>query len=358
MAKKRRRGLEKKPESPAAPEIPEPGWPRGHSRRILFLGAALIVLFTLVIYAQTLAVPPLDFDDSFHLVHSPYVNVAHPFVLLGAVWDEPYFGFFDPVTTTSWMLDRALADKSKPFDAVPFRVSQLFYAIVCAGLVMLVLPRLVLPPPGSSRDAGGIGRRDLCGSSDPYRGGGMALGAQGSDGAAFHAAVFSRLFVGAGRRDAWRVAGAADGDRTALAAGGFGEAGGDRHTADLHRLRILFGAAGWRGEADLDAHVRSGRDLPGGRWNGCHCFSQHAAGRSARRVADRGGRRLHAFVGGGCSARRRPRRFPGRARPRPTGAGSSLRDAGCSLRGWSCLDRLGPIASRRDQGRAVIVADA
>ena len=145
MAKKRRRGLEKKPERPIAPEIPEPGWPGGHSRRILFLGAALIVLLTLVIYSQTLAVPPLDFDDSFHLVHSPYVNVAHPFVLLGAVWDEPYFGFFDPVTTTSWMLDRALADKSKPFDAVPFRVSQLFYAIVCAGLVMLVFRRLGLP---------------------------------------------------------------------------------------------------------------------------------------------------------------------------------------------------------------------
>jgi tetratricopeptide (TPR) repeat protein len=144
MAKKRRRGLGKRPESPAAPEIPEADWPGGHSRRILFLGAALIVLSTLAIYSQTLAVPPLDFDDSFHLVHSPYVNVVHPFSLLGAVWDEPYFGFFDPVTTTSWMLDRALADKSKPFDAVPFRVSQLFYAMVCAGLVMLVFRRLGL----------------------------------------------------------------------------------------------------------------------------------------------------------------------------------------------------------------------
>ena len=145
MAKKRRRGLGKKPESPAAPEIPEPGWPGGHSRRVLFLGAALIVLSTLAIYSQTFAVPPLDFDDSFHLIHSPYVNVAHPFSLVGAVWDEPYFGFFDPVTTTSWMLDRALADKSKPFDAVPFRVSQLLYAMVCAGLVMLVIRRLGLP---------------------------------------------------------------------------------------------------------------------------------------------------------------------------------------------------------------------
>ena len=83
MAKKRRRGLEKKPERPIAPEIPEPGWPGGHSWRVLFLGAALIVLLTLVIYSQTLAVPPLDFDDSFHLVHSPYINVAHPLLLLG-----------------------------------------------------------------------------------------------------------------------------------------------------------------------------------------------------------------------------------------------------------------------------------
>ena len=145
MAKKRRRGPQQKPERPVAPEVPQPDWPGEHSRRVLFLGAALIVLCTLAIYSQTLAVPPLEYDDSFHLVHSPYVNVAHPFSLLGAVWNEPYFGFFDPVTTTSWMLDRALADKSKPFDAVPFRASQLLYAMVCAGLVMLVFRRLGLP---------------------------------------------------------------------------------------------------------------------------------------------------------------------------------------------------------------------
>jgi len=145
MAKKRRRGLAKKPERPVVPEVPEPGWPGGHSRGILFLGAALIVLLTLAIYSQTLLVPPLEYDDSYHLVHSPYVNVAHPLSLLGAVWNEPYFGFFDPVTTTSWTLDRALADKSKPFDAVPFRATQLFYAMVCAGLVMLLFRRLGLP---------------------------------------------------------------------------------------------------------------------------------------------------------------------------------------------------------------------
>lgn len=107
---------------------------------------------TLAIYSQTFAVPPLDFDDSFHLVHSPYVNVAHPFSLVGAVWDEPYFGFFDPVTTTSWMLDRALADKSKPFDAVPFRTNQLFYAnkSTTFGMFGACSPSqgAGLPPPG------------------------------------------------------------------------------------------------------------------------------------------------------------------------------------------------------------------
>jgi tetratricopeptide (TPR) repeat protein len=145
MAKKRRRGLEKKPERPVASEVPEPAWPGEHSRRVILLGAALIVLLTLGIYSQSLAFPTLEFDDSFHLVHSPYVNVAHPFTLVGTVWDQPYFGFFDPVTTTSWMVDRVLADKSKPFDAVPFRASQLFYAMVCAGLVFLMFHRLRLP---------------------------------------------------------------------------------------------------------------------------------------------------------------------------------------------------------------------
>jgi tetratricopeptide (TPR) repeat protein len=145
MAKKRRRGPQEKPARVIAPEVPETCWPGGRSRRVLFAGAALIVLCTLAIYFQTLAVPPLEYDDSFHLVHSPYVNVAHPFSVIGAVWDEPYFGFFDPVTTTSWVLDRALADQSKPFDAVPFRASQLLYAMLCAGLAMLVFRRLGLP---------------------------------------------------------------------------------------------------------------------------------------------------------------------------------------------------------------------
>ena len=126
-------------------EAPRIHWPGEDSRYPAILGAGLVVVLTLVVYGQTLATPTMEFDDSFYLVRNPYVNVANPFSMLGAVWTAPYFGFFNPVTTTSWVLDRALADKSQPFDAGPFRAMQLVYAVLCAWVLMLLYRRLGLP---------------------------------------------------------------------------------------------------------------------------------------------------------------------------------------------------------------------
>jgi hypothetical protein len=152
MKKKRRRQLEK-PREARIVERPEqretdgtaPVWPGDRFRYLSAAGIVLIALSTVIIYGQTLAVPALDYEDSFYLVHSPYVQVQDSFSRLGAVWNEPYFANFHPVTTTTWLLDRALADKSKPFDAAPFRITHLLYGILGASLLIPLYRRLGIP---------------------------------------------------------------------------------------------------------------------------------------------------------------------------------------------------------------------
>jgi tetratricopeptide (TPR) repeat protein len=122
-----------------------PSWPGEQFRYPTVAGIALIVLSTVIIYAQTVRVPAIDYEDSYYLLHSPYVNVTAAFSRLGAAWSEPYFANFHPVTTTTWLMDRALADKSKPFDALPFRLTHLLYAVVGASLLIPLYRRLGLP---------------------------------------------------------------------------------------------------------------------------------------------------------------------------------------------------------------------
>jgi hypothetical protein len=118
----------------------------GRSRALTVTGGILVVLCTAAIYWETVSVPPLDYEDSFYLVHSPYVHVSNAFTRLGPVWNEPYFANFHPVTTSTWLLDRALADKSRPFDDRPFRTSHLFYAALGACLLIPLYRRLGIPP--------------------------------------------------------------------------------------------------------------------------------------------------------------------------------------------------------------------
>ncbi len=120
-------------------------WPGEEFRYLWLIGIALIALCTVIIYGQTVRVPPIDYEDPFYLVHSPYVRVSVSFSRLSAVWTEPYFANFHPVTTTTWLMDRALADKSKPFDGLPFRITHLFYAVIGASLLIQLYRRLGLP---------------------------------------------------------------------------------------------------------------------------------------------------------------------------------------------------------------------
>jgi hypothetical protein len=82
-------------------------WPGEHSRHLAVIGIALIVLCTVIIYRQTVQVPPLNYEDAFYPVHSPYVCVNVSFSGVSRVWNEPYFANFHPVTTCrSPKLDR------------------------------------------------------------------------------------------------------------------------------------------------------------------------------------------------------------------------------------------------------------
>jgi hypothetical protein len=122
-----------------------PIWPADRFRYLTLIGIALIALCTVIIYGQTVLVPPIDYEDPFYLVHSPYVHVSAPFSRLSAVWTEPYFANFHPVTTTTWLVDRALSDQSKPFDGLPFRVAHLLYAVIGAALLIPLYRRLGIP---------------------------------------------------------------------------------------------------------------------------------------------------------------------------------------------------------------------
>ena len=120
-------------------------WHGETSRLLVPIGLGLIALLTLLIYSHSLSTPTMEFDDVFYLLRNPYVNVAHPFSMLGPVWTAPYFGFFNPVTTTSWLFDRALAGQTQPFDFHPFRAMQLVYNVACAGVLIFLFRRLGLP---------------------------------------------------------------------------------------------------------------------------------------------------------------------------------------------------------------------
>ena len=117
----------------------------GEQRYLTVIGVAIILFCTVIIYGQTIKVPAIDYEDTFYLVRSAYVHVSPAFSRLDAVWSEPYFANFHPITTTTWLVDRALADSAKPFDSFPFRVTHLLYAAVGASLVILLYRRLGIP---------------------------------------------------------------------------------------------------------------------------------------------------------------------------------------------------------------------
>ncbi len=149
MKQKRRRNSRKERAieltKPAKKTADVSSWPGGGLRYATVIGIALIVFFTLGIYVQTVWVPPIDYEDSYYLVHNPYVNLTSAFSRFGTVWNEPYFANFHPVTTTTWLVDRALADKSVPFDGLPFRVTQLLYSVIAASLLIPLYRRLGIP---------------------------------------------------------------------------------------------------------------------------------------------------------------------------------------------------------------------
>lgn len=119
--------------------------PRRHAKLFHIVRIALIAICTFIIYGQTIHVPAIGYEDPFYLAHSPYVAVNIPFSASGAVWTEPYFANFHPVTTTTWLVDRALANKKDAFSATPFRVTHLIYAVIGAELLILLFKRLGVP---------------------------------------------------------------------------------------------------------------------------------------------------------------------------------------------------------------------
>src|SRR6202165_2715097 len=152
MKRKRRRGFQKEgaarftdSQKHSEKSAEARCWPGEEFRYLWLIGIALIALCTVIIYGQTVRVPPIDYEDPFYLVHSPYVRMSASFSRLSAVWTEPYFANFHPVTTTTWLMDRALADKSKPFDGLPFRITHMFYAVIGASLLIPLYRRLGLP---------------------------------------------------------------------------------------------------------------------------------------------------------------------------------------------------------------------
>src|SRR5215471_20086267 len=150
MTRKRPRARKEQASRVAKPEVAGKNngnttWSSPREASVMIAAAALVVLSIAGIYWQTVQVPTIGYEDPFYLVNSSYVRSAAPLSRLSAVWNEPYFANFHPVTTTTWLLDRVLADKSKPFDALPFRLTHLAYAAIGAVLMIPLYRRLGIP---------------------------------------------------------------------------------------------------------------------------------------------------------------------------------------------------------------------
>lgn len=103
------------------------------------------LLLVIVVAGVFFAVPSMDFvrwDDQVNVYENPYYRP----VTLDAVadlWEEPYFGFYIPVTRTVWAAiaratqpaARAMALRSQPFDASAFHAANL---VLHAANVLLV----------------------------------------------------------------------------------------------------------------------------------------------------------------------------------------------------------------------------
>lgn len=103
-----------KPSAHPRESVEAPDWPAQQFRVLPLIGIALVVFCTVIIYGQTLRVSPIDYEDPFYLVHSPYVDVPAAFSSLSAVWTEPYFANFHPVTTTTWLWIAHWPTKARP----------------------------------------------------------------------------------------------------------------------------------------------------------------------------------------------------------------------------------------------------
>ena len=102
MSRKKRPGLRPKPDAPALSPARRP-----FLDRFPWLGPAALLLLTAGVYARSLAVPILDWDDYVYYFRDARLE-SLTLANLGRIMTQSFFANFHPVTTLSFALDRAV----------------------------------------------------------------------------------------------------------------------------------------------------------------------------------------------------------------------------------------------------------
>lgn len=109
---------------------------------------AVLAAAVLVVFGRTLRFPFLDWDDPTAVTQNP---LLHPPTLasLGRIWSAPWSGLYVPASFTAWWIEMRvslLLDAARAPDVRIFRAGLVLLHLLCAGVVLRILRRIVEDP--------------------------------------------------------------------------------------------------------------------------------------------------------------------------------------------------------------------
>jgi hypothetical protein len=109
---------------------------------------AVLAAAVLVVFGRTLRFPFLEWDDPTAVTRNP---LLHPPSLenLVRIWTAPWSGLYVPASFTAWWVEMRVSlflDAARAPDVRVFRAGLLLFHLLCAGVVLRILSRIVEDP--------------------------------------------------------------------------------------------------------------------------------------------------------------------------------------------------------------------
>ena len=120
-------------------------------------GSALLGLCCMTLFSQSLNHDLLRWDDAMHLLENPHLYQPWSWTKLQAVWSQPYFGLYIPMSYTIWGLLKLVTASPAAFHAL-----NLFFHMGNVLLVYRLLACLRFKPLASFLGAGLFMAHPLC----------------------------------------------------------------------------------------------------------------------------------------------------------------------------------------------------